>query len=189
MDKVLKNIKYVPIKKKSHGIYHNNKKIVFNTPPMLIPFGIEEYNDKMIMNLEFINYEKGMMKRFYDDIVKLDNYFKKINTIENHENIIKLENKEYKSMVKIRNNFPPHLRVHLKKNKNMIITKFYSNEKEHRKYETINKQGHNNYYGKPLSYMDIKKGDKCIAEIELTSIWNHEKSYGLLFSVKKIIII
>lgn len=144
------------------------EKIRLISPTVLIPFGIEKYKNKEIINIEFTDLHKSNeMYNFYTNIKQLDNYINKLsydnelkkklnNNYFNNEIINCVNNKTYISCIKERpNNFNPLLRVHIKKNK-IIST--------------------NNI---PLDTTKIKN-KLCIVDIEVDSLWFTSTGYGLV---------
>ena len=155
------------------------KKVLFKTPLMTIPFGIEKYFFKDIINLEFLNYEKdNICKNFYSLICQIDNFMSKIlwnNKFQNElgleDNFInELKNKKYLSCIKIRpNNFDPLLRTHLSKKGNQINTQFFTEDIDKKK-----------------SLININNLEKKIGYfvIELSSLWINNDNYGLTWIIK-----
>jgi len=134
----------------------NNRptKIKINTPTMFSPFGIESYNNKLIMNLEFYNIDSNnQMYNFFSYIKTLDNI---LTTNPPQE----LTNKTYISCIKERNN-NPLLRIHLRVIKTNIITAItdYDN-----KYVTT----------------DSVKNKKIQGELEIGTLWYTDETYGII---------
>lgn len=132
-----------------------------------IPFGIEKYNYKYIINIEFIknnthmNYVNNIkaidsvMKNLY---VNKDNYNKISNDFK--ENI---KNKQYSSCLREKVNMNPLLRTHLKMRSNKIIT-------------TINNTD---------NIMNLKN-NFCNIDIQLTNIWSTPYNYGFVIYINNI---
>lgn len=91
------------------------KKIIINLNNCYIPFGLEEYNDKFILNFEI-----GNNKEFYNLILKLENEIN--NLLENSFNV--------KSVLNKRDKYDTLCKGHILKNRNKIITKFIKDKSE-----------------------------------------------------------
>tara|TARA_B100002019_G_scaffold264715_1_gene253734 strand:- start:161 stop:739 length:579 start_codon:yes stop_codon:yes gene_type:complete len=167
--------------KKSYNIFIYEdfmKEIIFNTPNLNIPFGIEDYNNKKILNLEFKNIKlNNNLYNLYSNIKNVESFFINLNK---NENIIKrpfpnnllndIKNKKFISSIKDKENFDPLFRIHLKKVK--------------RKYLTTFKKKKNN---EEILYHEIKKmnGIFCIC---LKSLWISNDSYGLIWNLQSSIL-
>lgn len=160
----ISNSNFVLLKKNGNNL----TKYIFDTPILNMPFGIEEYKNKYIINIEFDN---NITKKFYDDISEIDNYFRCLNSIEsNNNNIIDLSNKSYYPIINNRRNDCNSLmRTHIKKNRNKIITICKNDSKE-------------------ISIFDIDKKQKAIFELELNNLWVFNDKYGILTNINKIIL-
>lgn len=145
-------------------IYDKTKKILeFETPLMLCPFGVENYNYKYVVNLEFFEKDKNNeMYNFYVNILSLDKFIQ--------EKVRK--KKQYLSCIKPRNKFNPLLRVYLKKHGRIIQTEFYKMNGDK----------------KEMILMSDIKGHKCKAIIETGSIWENDNNYGIILILKEIIV-
>ena len=91
------------------------KNLVINLKDCIIPFGLEEYNGKYILNFEI-----GKNKEFNDLILKLESEIN--NLLENSFSI--------KSVLSKRDNYDILCKGHIKKNRNKIITKFIKDKNE-----------------------------------------------------------
>lgn len=177
MSKIFENIQISSINDKTFTINENKngklKKYVIKTPIMKIPFGVETYQGKYILNLEFTNKNKDdHVKLFHDLINNIDDYFRTLKGIQVDDRLLDLsKNKNYYTCVKNRpNEFDPLLRTNIKKNKNIIIT------------EIVDKNND------PKTLFDLKPNNQIVAFIEISNLWIHDDMYGLYFNVKKIII-
>lgn len=151
--------KYDVLCKKPDG---SAKKIFINTPVIYIPFGIEEYKNKFILNIEFYHIESNnSMYNFYSYIKSLEN---KVATT----NIPEIQNKTFVSCIKERNNSNPLLRLHIRHVKNNIST------------DIKNEDGSYLLSGD----VSLKKAECCIS---VSHVWITDTSFGLLFYVTKIV--
>lgn len=106
-----------------------------------LPFGIEEYKNKYVINFE-IN-DNDSCKKFEQIVNKLEKNI--INLIENKVDV--------KSVLYKKENYPTKCRAYIKKNRNKFITIFKLNDKEMSLFE-IEK---NNIYDLELEISGIWK--------------------------------
>lgn len=174
MDKIIENLKYLRLipTRYNYALYFNPKtKIIFTTPEMYIPFGIEKYNNKYILNLELkfknMNNESN---NFYAYLKQLDLFFANLIEIPKilpHGMVAEITGKEYNSILKTSpSNFL--FRVY---SKNPKIFMFDENGTEIL-----------------CTSADIKDKN-CICDIELDNLWTYGNKYGLVFNVTSIQII
>jgi hypothetical protein len=159
-------------KKISNNSFHiiSSESIIYKLPISAIPFGISNNDNKYVINLS-INNKNDFGSTFLDNINQIETYFQGLDFIvDNDNNKILLSNKKFCSCIKQNNDFFPLFRSHIKKNKNMIITKFFINTK-------------------PITIFDIKPKSKCKGEIELGSLWFNNDSYGLIWFIRELDII
>lgn len=147
------------------------KKFAFASPALKIPFGVEKYNYKRIVNLQFIDYKKNnSLYNFYSCLKQLDNFFYRLSydtTVNNHfsPNLIEqLKGKQYIPFMK--KSYAPILRTHLRETAKKLITEV--------------KQGDT------YVELDDLKGVFCTAKIELGSLWITDTSYGVTWYVNEI---
>jgi hypothetical protein len=133
---------------------------------MNIPFGVEKYNYKDILNLEFgIKNGDNNIHNFYVNMANIDDFFKKLSCDKQHIEKVKIPfnilhkimGKTYVPSVRKRYNFDPLLRVYVKKN-----LKF------------INKDG------SIISNIKSKTGTFTIV---LDSLWISKYKYGIIWSI------
>ena len=118
-----------------------------------VPFGMEEYNNKYIINFE-MNDSKNCI-----------NYINSIKKLEkNICNLIEVENLEIKSVLNERNDLPILSRAYIKKNRNKIITIFNDEDKE-------------------CSIFEMKKNTLYDVEIEISGIWRYNNTGGLFLNI------
>jgi len=174
----LNNIALKPLKK-NFKIYHMKfdpqirkylyEVITIETPPMKIPFGIEKYNYKEILNIEFSDMEKNnTMYNFHAKMSQIDNYFAGLSYKKNiidksriSRNILQeLTNKSYTPSVKVRpHKFDSLLRIYTKKN-----ISFHDPD------------------GRYIDKNDIKS-KSGIFILNLSSLWISKYNYGLIWSI------
>lgn len=146
------------------------KKIILTTSKLKIPFGIEKYNNKFIINFEFFKYNNDEnVNAFFKKIQKIDNFFCRLSL---DDQIIKkvlipdkikkeLKARIYIPCIKMRpTNFDPLVRLHLKYKNNNMISNFNTDA------NTI-------------------KNKFCVCEIEIGSLWMTAKNYGILLYLNK----
>ena len=126
------------------------------------PFGINEYNGRHSINLQFKNPET---KGVFNDLVELDtkiidyasvnsfSWFKK----NIHESVIK---ELYKSQLQMSDKFPPTFRANLDK-----MTQYYD----------VN--------GNQIELSNVKKGDQLNAELENTGIYFTNSNFSSSWKV------
>jgi len=158
---------------------NNNSRIILRTPLMNIPFGVEKYKYKDILNLEFSNVNTNKMYNFLTAIKQIDNFFINIMTndikykIKNKLPYNLLENikgKSYVSCIKYRKNFDSLFRTHLRKTKNNIKSIFKDTD------------------DRLLNIMDLKTNNGNF-NIELESLWISNDSYGIIYYINEGVII
>lgn len=164
--------------KKKYEILKNNKKIGIKSEIVRAPFGIEKYNNKYIINIEFTGYkENNNVYNFLNKIKQMDYFFERIKWDKNikkeasyitEEFIEEIKDKEYKSCIKNRpNNYDPLLRVYIMEIKQKMITKFINKEKQN--IIELNK-------------IKEMKGEYMLL---IDKIWINKKNYGLTILLKK----
>ena len=168
---------------KNIAFYHNKtsynifiykdmmKEIKIQSSILNIPFGIEDYNNKKIINLELMNIKSNKdVYRMYSEIKSIELFFE--NFIKNSEIIDRdlpnnllddIKNKSFISCIKDRENSNALFRVHIKKIKRKYLTVFKKKNSE-------------------ILYNNIK-GEKGIFIICLKSLWISNDNYGLIWSL------
>lgn len=155
--------------------------ITYRSPVINIPFGIETYNNKHILNLELYKYkENNNVYNFYCLIQQLEAQIKKVIS----EKYPELKSKEFISSFKERDF--PILRTHLKIIRKKVITKIMRKKSNFK----IEKRKIANPFGQLantnsdiLSINDLVPKSKGVVDIELRELWVHDVTYGLLWIV------
>jgi hypothetical protein len=137
-------------------IEENNKTktIRFFVNEILLPFGLEEYKNKYVINFELNNNKSS--KEYESLIRKIE---------KNITNLIEEEDLEVKSIFYKKKNLPVLCRGYIKKNKNKFIT-LYKNKD-----------------GTEISLFDLKKNEIYNIELEISGIWKYGKSAGLYINI------
>lgn len=152
--------------KNFYDLLYNNKKIQLLSPKIKIPFGIENFGNNLILNLELINNDNNKMYNFTSIIKSLDTFLKNQKSIVNNN----LENLLYVSCIKNRPEpFNPLLRTKIKKYGKKIITEIISECKSKTLY-------------------DINKNSYISVLLKLDNVWINNGKYGMNWTVEKIYI-
>ena len=157
------NIKLVECKNGYQLLYIDknnfNKKIKITTPKLYVPFGIENFGNKLILNLEFSKYKtNNFVYNFYAIIKSLEKY------------VINLNKGLYTSCIKDRPEpYEPLLRANIKKYGKKILTNIVS------KCNT-------------KTLYDIDKNSYIHVELELNNIWLSNGKYGINWDIETIYI-
>jgi hypothetical protein len=155
----LKNTLFIPEKTKYRIVNVDlNKKVskmTFKLNNVKMPFGVEKYNNKNIINLEFTN-ENNDDSNDYSKICLFDKYMK---NLSEESSVFKLPNelleliktKQYMPIIKQRSkNYKPLLRTHVK--------------------------------GKLTEEIEGSK-EKISVDIELGQLWTTQYHYGVIFYI------
>ena len=135
-----------------------------------IPFGLENYNRKYIINAEFLKTNLG--ENQHKKIILIDKFMKNIS--KNPETLKKIsvefklhiKGKQYVTCLREKVGCNPLLRLHTKmKGKNIVTTVCKNKE--------------------PYSILDLK-GKICDVEIEFTSIWVTDWNWGFVININTI---
>lgn len=132
-----------------------------------IPFGIEKFYNKYVVNLSLYNPKTNNdSHNFYSLLESIDEYFIKFKDSNKLPTDLKIliQDKYYTSCIKTSAKYPPILRTHMRTSKNKIISKFVS-------YDDPNKVINENSIK--------KKSGKFTVEID--SLWINNDSYGLIY--------
>lgn len=154
--------------------YGKYAKITFNINNASIPFGIENYNNKDMINIELDITKNNDLYNAYSQISQFEAFIK---DIIHKQTFYKLPaeftktivDKQFISCVKTRNNNTFHIRTHLKKQGSVIKSLF------------LNK---NNDYVNPFDISNLTASFIISAD----SIWINNESYGIVFLLDKCLV-
>lgn len=135
------------------SVNDNPKPIRLILDKVNIPFGMEEYNNKYVINFEMNDSENCI--RYMETIKKLE---------KNIGNLIENENIDIKSALKERDDLPILSRAYVKKNRNKIITVYKEDDKE-------------------CSIFSMTKNIFYQVEIEISGIWKYNNTGGLFLNI------
>lgn len=135
------------------SVNDNPKPIRLILDKVNIPFGMEEYNNKYVINFEMNDSENCV--RYMETIKKLE---------KNIGNLIDNENIDIKSALKEREDLPILSRAYVKKNRNKIITVYKEDDKE-------------------CSIFEMTKNIFYEVEIEISGIWKYNNTGGLFLNI------
>lgn len=130
-----------------------NKPIRINIENVNLPFGLEDYNNKIIINFEL---DKSASSQEYEKLVRL--------VEKNISNLIEKDEIDVKSVLYEKEERPTLCRGYIKKNRNKIITIYKID-------------------GKEVSLYDICKNEKYNIEIELSGIWKYNNTAGIFLNI------
>jgi len=180
MDPVVDCTKLVFITlRQNYEVYIKNEisiKLNLTTPNLKITFGIEKFNSKDIINLEFHQIKNDNDNTIYNFLVQLKQIEQFISRLsfdytasneliyKNYEFLKNIKGKQYMSCIRQKSNFNPTLRTHIWKNKSKNLTEFISDNQL-------------------MDYADVK-GKEGQFSIELDSIWITDKAYGPIWLLK-----
>lgn len=161
---------YLMTEKKNYRILFLGQKLRINSLKIKFPFGVEKYNNKEVLNMELINYNKTNGNyNFYSSIKQIDYVIKNIISTEMQNNLKnplpfgfhkEIAGKHYMSCIKEFGNFNPLLRTHIKK--------------------TIVKQNTDSITRYEL------KGKFARVELECGALWVNQTNYGIIWYVTTI---
>jgi hypothetical protein len=178
LDVDFSKIYLVPEKKGGYRVTYNMSKLKLITPAIYIPFGVENFNGKDILNLE-------VQKKTNDGI----NFINTMNTFDRIYHQF-----SDKSIIDENNKLPF-----------VNIPQFFPKEMSGKSYVTFFKPSSlgrivRTHLGKnteiykiidgakiPVSFSELK-GKNAICEIELNNLWIYGVTYGLVWGVSKIIV-
>jgi len=141
-------------------IINNSKKLKFKR--ILVPFKISEFKGNYYLNIE-INHNDKINNDILDYYKKIELELYNLDIIED----INLKDINYYSNIKTKtynNNNLDLLRLHIKKTKNSIVTKYNKNKQE-------------------LTIFDIKPQQYYNCQIEINSIWIKNNKYGIVVNL------
>ena len=132
------------------------------TPPVKIPFGLEESYGKKVLKLQLQGYET-------DDNMKL--FYQIIRNIE-QRNMVELgvDNTIYKSALYQKGDYPPLLTVKLEERYGKMMCELEKNQTD------------------PLKTLyDLQRNDRIILDLEFERIWDYKGKCGCIIKAHKII--
>lgn len=140
----------------------NNKKIIFNTPLMYVPFGVEKDYNNYIIKLQF----KGLKSNTNPE---MESFYNLIRNFENEIIDIKnIDKEKFKSQIIIKENYDNLLVIKINK-------KFCNIEILNQKSEMRN-------------IFNIEKKSEIECKLHLDNLWDNGKIVTTKFIVDKIII-
>jgi hypothetical protein len=168
-----KNIYLKKVSNKNYVIFDGEDtlhKYIITTPKLLLPFGVEYYKGKMIINTELYGKPAGEYKIFHQTLQKIEKYF--MNNIDKLIGKYNSSDIYYHSFLKQRGDESSDklrilVRTHVKKQGRMIQTKCYDDNEE-------------------IILYDVKKGSYVKMELELGNIWIHNDKFGVTLYINKI---
>jgi hypothetical protein len=163
------NLHLSPIKK-GYKISYFGSNLRIKAPKCFIPFGIEEYCKKLILNIEFNPEESNEIHNFVSSYLGIEKVFQ---SPDDHPNAriteefkCETDNLTYMSNIKQRLN-KVLLRTHVKN------PEIYKKENDKKVY---------------VSLGDLKL-KSAIVELEINQIWTTKDSFGLLLYITEIEIV
>ena len=164
----LANICFIK-EKRNYKIFIKNGKdyetFQINTPPMKIPFGIENFYGKELLNIEFTDLNKSNeVYNVFAKIKQLDFHMMSKRSDNNKKKFLGIGDKSYLSCVRL-GKFSTFLRTHIRRTKNGYQTKF------------LNKDG------SLIIDLSSLKGKKCAFVLSVDKLWINKKDYGVIIYV------
>jgi len=144
-------------------LQYNDTNIEINLQNVLLPFGSEKYNDKIIINIELEN--NNINNNVISKLNKLEENIQNCNLNMNMINKNIFINKGIISIIK-QSKLGNIIRTHLLKNTEIFILK--------KNGEKIN-----------LDHSNLTNSD-CDIKLDLKGIWLNDNNYGLYITVKSI---
>jgi hypothetical protein len=194
--KNLSNMMLVKLKK-NHSVFIKNnfgKKIRFivKATGFRCPFGVEKYNYKYIINLQFSNMKNNITQNNFTIFTQIDNFLKGLSNEKNKPKCNYISEQFCKELEKLQFNpsikmfdaldnldengnskYDPLLRVHLKKSGKNITTKTF--KRYNHKLEIV-----------PL---EMIKGKNLEVHLEMSTMWLTNINYGIIYIANKIVIL
>ena len=143
-------------------IKYKSNILKIRTPPVKIPFGLEESYGKKILKLQLQNYQTDdNMKLFYQIIRNIE----KRNMIE-----LGIDNNIYKSALYQKGDYPPLLTVKIEQRYGKMMCELQKDETD------------------PLKTIyDLQRNDRIILDLEFERIWEFKGRGGCIIKATKII--
>ncbi len=159
--------------KKGYRLVSFGKKLSFDLNNVTIPFGIEEYKGKIIVNLEF----KNIPNETYNNLIYIKNVNETINNILTQDKIPFAKTMEFTDDFINKKYYDS-----LKQTNDVYYLRCSINNKNDCKFYKII----NNKKVECVSSECEKK--VCDVKLELYNIWFFSDSYGLNWNIKEVII-
>jgi len=170
MDLINVDIKHIQFKKTSekykeqkinYNISYHNKKPTIRLEKVYIPFGVENFNDRQIINIEI------HPKKHYNAYSMINGFENQLSNLENYSDKIVLENIQNKGYYK-----------NMRKSKLGYIIRTHV---FHKPEIFCNIAG----FKTLMSTSDIKNTNSNV-DLELGTFWINENNYGITWIVRKI---
>ena len=145
---------------------YDNKSININLLDVLLPFGCEKFNDKLILNIELENNNQN--NNILSILSQIEENLKNQNIKSNHQTINNIRNKGFINIIK-KSKLGNIIRTHLQNNTDIFI------KKKNGEKITIDSPNLNN--------------TSCNIDVVLQGFWINNNEYGMYIIVKSIEII
>lgn len=149
---------------KKYMIFNNNGRPKIYLNSVFLPFGVEYYNKKQILNIELYPTKNNAHNNMYSLLRSLEEELSTKN-INNYELKNNIQNLEYHSFLKQNSNSDIHIRAYMSVNPEIYT--FVGKFKENVMQSNL-------------------KGSRCNIELELGTLWINETNFGIIFYAKSI---
>jgi hypothetical protein len=160
--------------KKSFRIVVDGSKITLYSPVVYLPFGIEIYNGKHILNFEVETERNNDLYNFYALIYKMENILQNLGNNEIEDLNIKSNHQQIANLIKGKQ-FVPCIKNGLK---GYLIRSYVNKGVE------IKSNDGNNFFT-----MAQTKGKLAKVTLEIGNLWIMPDTYGYILNITDIIII
>lgn len=152
---------------KNYMIFTEHGKPKIKLEKVFLPFGVEFYNKKQILNIELYPNKNNVHNNLYSLFLALEKEFSD-KIIHNYELKNDIENLKYHSFLKQNSNSSFHIRTYMSPNPDVytFIGKFKENVMQ-----------------------SSLKGTYCNIELELGTLWMNPTNFGIILYVRDIQII
>lgn len=149
---------------KNYVVFTDEGKQKIKLNSVFLPFGVEFYNKKQILNIELYPKKNNVHNNLYSLLSALEQDFSN-KLIINNEIKSEISELTYHSFLKLNSNNSIHVRTYMSQNPNIYtyIGKFKEN----------------------IMQSSIK-GTTCNIEIEIGTMWINSSNYGIILYVKDI---
>lgn len=160
----IKKLHFKKTKDMNYMIFTDSGKPMIKLEKVYLPFGIEYYNKKQILNIEMYPNKNNTHNNLYSLITFLEKEFEEKN-INDNQLKNNLTNLDYHCGLKETNMNSVHFRTYMSQNPEIYtyIGKFKEN----------------------VTQSSVKQRI-CNIEVELGTLWTNETSYGIIWYVKSI---